>query len=107
MIGIFENVCVETKKWISHDDMMNITVIAESTPGPIAINCATFIGYKQAGVIGSVIATLGVVLPSFIVIFLISMCLDNFMELTLLATGTISLGIFIIKEIGVSGGKRK
>ena len=54
--------------------MMNITVIAESTPGPIAINCATFIGYKQAKVIGSVIATLGVVLPSFIVIFLISMC---------------------------------
>jgi len=85
MIGIFEDVCVERKKWISHDDMMNITVIAESTPGPIAINCATFIGYKQAGFVGSILATFGVVLPSFVVIFLISMCLDNFMELTLVA----------------------
>ena len=100
MIGIFENVCVETKKWISHDDMMNITVIAESTPGPIAINCATFIGYKQAGFIGSVIATFGVVLPSFIVIFLISMCLDNFMELTLVANAfkgiKVGVGIIIV-----------
>lgn len=100
MIGIFENVCVETKKWISHDDMMNITVIAESTPGPIAINCATFIGYKQAKVIGSVIATLGVVLPSFAVIFLISMCLDNFMELTLVANAfkgiKVGVGVVIV-----------
>lgn len=100
MIGIFENVCVETKKWISHDEMMNITVIAESTPGPIAINCATFIGYKQAGLIGSVIATFGVVLPSFIVIFLISMFLDNFMELTLVANAfkgiKVGVGIIIV-----------
>ena len=100
MIGIFEDVCVERKKWISHDDMMNITVIAESTPGPIAINCATFIGYKQAGFMGSVIATFGVVLPSFIVIFLISMCLDNFMELTLVANAfkgiKVGVGIIIV-----------
>ena len=49
MISMIENNCVEKKKWISHDDMMNVTVIAESTPGPIAINCATFVGYRQAG----------------------------------------------------------
>ena len=100
MIGIFEDVCVERKKWISHDDMMNITVIAESTPGPIAINCATFIGYKQAGFVGSILATFGVVLPSFIVIFLISMCLDNFMELTLVANAfkgiKVGVGIIIV-----------
>ena len=47
MLSIIESICVEKKKWITHDDMMNITVIAESTPGPIAINLATFVGYKK------------------------------------------------------------
>ena len=85
MISIIEHNCVEQKKWITHDEMMNITVIAESTPGPIAINCATFTGYKQAGMIGAVAATLGMIVPSFAVIYLISMFLDNFLELTLIA----------------------
>ena len=85
MISMIENSCVEKKKWISHDEMMNVTVIAESTPGPIAINCATFTGYKKAGFAGALVATLGMVVPSFIVIFLISMFLDNFLELTLIA----------------------
>lgn len=49
MISMIENNCVERKQWITHDEMMNVTVIAESTPGPIAINCATFTGYKKAG----------------------------------------------------------
>ncbi len=49
MIALIENACVEKKQWISHDEMMNITVIAESTPGPIAINCATYVGYRQQG----------------------------------------------------------
>ena len=53
MISIIENICVEQKKWITHDEMMNLTIIAESTPGPIAINAATFVGYKQAGIPGS------------------------------------------------------
>ena len=60
MISIIEDNCVEKKKWITHDEMMNVTVIAESTPGPIAINCATFVGYKVAGMMGAVFATLGV-----------------------------------------------
>ena len=52
MISIIENICVERKKWITHEEMMDVTVIAESTPGPIAINCATFVGYKQKGIWG-------------------------------------------------------
>lgn len=48
MLSMIEHHCVEQKQWITHDEMMNITVIAESTPGPIAINCATFTGYRQA-----------------------------------------------------------
>lgn len=82
MIALIENVCVEKKQWITHDDMMNITVIAESTPGPIAINCATFVGYRQKGLKGAVTATLGMVFPSFCILFLISRFLDHFLENT-------------------------
>ena len=81
MLSDIEDNCVEKKKWITHDDMMNLTVIAESTPGPIVINCATFIGYRQAGVIGSIAATIGIVLPSFVVILIISGFLDNFLKI--------------------------
>lgn len=85
MISMIENKCVERKKWITHDEMMEMTVIAESTPGPIAINCATFTGYKKAGFAGAFTATLGMVIPSFAVIYLISMFLDNFLEVTIIA----------------------
>jgi len=100
MISMIENNCVEKKKWITHDDMMNVTVIAESTPGPIAINCATFVGYRQAGFTGALIATLGMVLPSFVVIYAISMFLDNFLEITVIANAfkgiKIAVGFLIL-----------
>ena len=70
MIALIENACVEKKKWITHDEMMNVTVIAESTPGPIAINCATFVGYKQKGWPGAIAAIVGMVFPSFCLVFL-------------------------------------
>ena len=85
MIALIEDICVEKKQWITHDEMMNVTVIAESTPGPIAINCATFVGYKQEGLPGAMAATIGMVLPSFCIIFLISMFLDNFLEIPWIA----------------------
>ena len=85
MIALIENICVEKKHWITHDQMMDITVIAESTPGPIAINCATYVGYIQGGLAGAVLATLGMVMPAFLVIFPISMYLDNFLEIALVA----------------------
>lgn len=84
MVPVIEHACVEQKQWISHDDMMNITVIAESTPGPIAINCATFVGYRQKGLIGAIAATLGIVLPSLMIIFLIALLLDGFLEITVI-----------------------
>lgn len=100
MISIIENNCVQKKKWITHDEMMNVTVIAESTPGPIAINCATFVGYKQAGFIGSLIATFAIVLPSFAVIYIISMMLDNFLEFEIITNAfkgiKIAVGILIL-----------
>lgn len=85
MLSMIEHHCVEQKQWITHDEMMNITVIAESTPGPIAINCATFTGYRQAGFFGALAATLGIVFPSFAVIYVISRFLDHFLEITLIA----------------------
>ena len=100
MLSMIENNCVDHKKWITHDEMMNVTVIAESTPGPIAINCATFTGYKKAGLIGAMAATLGMVIPSFVVIYLISMFLDNFLELAIIANAfkgiKIAVGILIL-----------
>ena len=100
MISMIESRCVEKKKWISHDDMMNITVIAESTPGPIAINCATFVGYEQAGFFGALAATVGIILPSFGVIYGISMLLDNVLEITWIANAfqgiKIAVGILIL-----------
>ena len=85
MISLIEYTCVEKKGWITHDDMMYITVIAESTPGPIAINCSTFVGYRQRGFAGAAAATVGMVLPSFVIIYLISMFLDSFLEISLIA----------------------
>jgi chromate transporter len=100
MLSIIENICVEQKNWITHDEMMNITVIAESTPGPIAINCATFVGYKKGKLTGAVLATLGVAIPSFVIIFAISMFLEDFLEITWIAHAfqgiKIAVGILIL-----------
>lgn len=99
MVPVIESICVEQKHWITHEDMMNVTVIAESTPGPIAINCATFVGFRQAGFPGAVAATVGVVFPSFLIIYIISMFLDSFLEITVIANAfkgiKIAVGLLI------------
>lgn len=100
MISLIENICVENKKWITHDEMMMVTVIAESTPGPIAINCATFVGYKKRKLPGAIAATLGMVLPSFVIIYLISKFLNYFLEITWVANAfkgiKIAVGLLIV-----------
>ena len=78
MIPLIQKEVVDNKKWITDQDILDIIAIAESTPGPIAINSATFIGYRVAGFFGSFFATLGVVIPSFIIIILISFVLRQF-----------------------------
>lgn len=80
MIANFHETIVEKMKWLTEDEFMEIITVAESTPGPIAINVATYVGYKKKGFLGSLFATLGVVLPSFTIIFVISLVLDRFME---------------------------
>ncbi len=81
MIPLIQKEVVETRKWITDDDILEVIAIAESTPGPIAINSATFVGYKVAGVLGSLCATLGVVLPSFTVITIIYYLLREFSDI--------------------------
>ncbi len=99
MLSVIEHTCVTQKQWITHEDLANVTVIAESTPGPVAINCATFVGYKQKGFFGALAATLGVVLPSFVIIFLISLFLDRFLEIAWVASAfrgiRVAVGILI------------
>lgn len=80
MIGQLKDIVVERKKWLTEDELLEICAIAESTPGPVAINLSTYIGYKKHKILGSLVATLGVVLPSFIVIFIISLFLEAFMQ---------------------------
>lgn len=77
MLSLLESECVEKKNWITSDEFSDVVVIAESTPGPIAINCATYTGYRQAGFKGAVVATLGMILPSFLIIWLISLFFEE------------------------------
>ena len=81
MIPLIQKEAVEKKKWITDDDILEIIAIAESTPGPIAINSATFVGYRVAGFLGALAGTLGVVLPSFVLILALSYVLQEFQEL--------------------------
>ena len=109
MIPVIEDICVEKKQWITTEDMVNVTVIAESTPGPIAINCATFVGFKQAKFWGAVAATLGVVMPSFIIIYIISLFFNNLLEFPIVTNAfrgiKIGVGLLIVNA-GINMGKK-
>ena len=81
MIPLIEKEAVNSKQWLTGEELLDVIAIAESTPGPIAINAATFIGKKAGGFSGSLCATLGVVLPSFVIITVISYFLEAFKEI--------------------------
>ena len=104
MLALLENEFVSKKNWLTKDEFLDMTAIAESTPGPIAINSATYIGYKQLGVLGSAFATLGVCLPSFIIIFAISKFFDSFLSLTYVAyafKGIQACVVYLIMNAGI------
>ena len=105
MIALIENEFVEKKKWIEKDEFLDIAAIAESTPGPIAINAATYIGYKNSGIIGSIIATLGICIPSFVIIYAISLFFDAFLSFTLVAYAFKGIQICVIYLILTAGLK--
>ena len=110
MVSLIENELVEKKKWITQDEYYEMLAIAESTPGPIAINSSTYVGYKIAGFWGSVFATIGVSIPSFVIIYVISLFFDRFLEFTIVANAfkgiqacvaylILSAGIKMIKKL--------
>lgn len=81
MIALLEGELISKKGWMDREEFLNMVAIAESTPGPVAINSATYIGYRMAGVPGSAAATVAVCLPSFVIIYLISLFFDRFLSL--------------------------
>ena len=85
MISLIGHEIGEHRRWIGPDELTEVFAIAESTPGPIAVNCATYVGYRREGVAGCVWATLGVVMPSFVIIYAISLFFERFMALSVVA----------------------
>lgn len=85
MIPIIEEEVTKKRKWISEIEIMDILAISESTPGPIAVNTATYVGYKVAGIVGGIIATIGLTIPSFVIIFVISFFYQDFMKWPVIA----------------------
>ena len=104
MIHLLENEFVSKKKWIEEDEFMDLVAIAESTPGPIAINCSTYIGYKKERILGAVLATLGMCIPSFTIIFFISLFFNQFLSIGWVASafkGIQVCVVFLILSAGV------
>ena len=85
MIPIIEEEVTKKRKWISEIEIMDILAISESTPGPIAVNTATYVGYKVAGIVGGIVATIGLTIPSFVIIFVISFFYQDFMKWPVIA----------------------
>ena len=105
MIALLENEFVEKKKYMEKDEFLDMVAIAESTPGPIAINAATYIGYKKAGVIGSVMATVGVCIPSFVIIYAISLFFDAFLSFKLVEYAFRGIQVCVVYLIFSAGLK--
>lgn len=93
MIPLIKEKFVENKNWLSESEFLDILAIAESSPGPIAINMSTYIGYKKYGLKGALMATFGVVLPSFVCIFIISLFFDNLLSISVVKNAFIGIRI--------------
>lgn len=105
MAALLEHEFVEKKKWISKEEFMDMVAIAESTPGPVAINSATFIGYKTEGVLGALLATVAVSIPSFVIIYLISLVFDRFLSLSYVAYAFKGIQVGVVYLIFSAGIK--
>lgn len=105
MIALLENEFVSKKEWIEKDEFLDMVAIAESTPGPIAINAATYIGYKMLGFLGSLTATVAVCIPSFVIIYAISLFFDAFLSFTLVAYAFRGIQVCVIWLILSAGLK--
>ena len=105
MIALLENEFVSKKEWIEKDEFLDMVAIAESTPGPIAINAATYIGYKMLGFLGSFTATVAICIPSFVIIYAISLFFDAFLSITLVSYAFRGIQVCVIWLILSAGLK--
>ena len=105
MIALLENEFVEKKKYVDKEEFLDMVAIAESTPGPIAINAATYLGYKQLGFLGSLVATAAICIPSFVIIFAISLFFDAFLSFTLVEYAFKGIQVCVIYLIFSAGLK--
>ena len=105
MIALLENEFVSKREWIEKDEFLDMVAIAESTPGPIAINAATYIGYKMLGFLGSFTATVAVCIPSFVIIYAISLFFDAFLSITLVSYAFRGIQVCVIWLILSAGLK--
>lgn len=105
IIALLENEFISRRGWIEHDEFMDVVAIAESTPGPIAINVATYIGYKLKGFFGAAVATVGMCLPSFVIMYLVSLFYEQFMNITLVAAAFKGVQICVVYLIASAGLK--
>ena len=105
MVALLEHEFVEVKQWIAKDEFLDMVAIAESTPGPMAVNSATYIGYQIDGTAGAAASTLAVCIPSFCVIYLISLFFDRFLQLSLVAAAFKGVQVCVIYLIFSAGLK--
>ena len=103
MIALLEEEFIQRRRWLDKDEFLDMTAIAESTPGPVAINSATYLGYKLAGVPGAAVATVAVCLPSFLIIYAISLFFEQFTQLTVIANAFKGLQVCVIYLIFSAG----
>ena len=103
MLALLEHEFVEKKEWLNREEFLDMAAVAESTPGPIAVNAATYIGYKTAGVFGALVATAALRLPSFIIIYLISLFLDAFLSLKIVACAFSGIRVGVVYLIFSAG----
>ena len=105
MIALLENEFVSKREWIEKDEFLDMVAIAASTPGPIAINAATYIGYKMLGFLGSFTATVAVCIPSFVIIYAISLFFDALLSITLVSYAFRGIQVCVIWLILSAGLK--
>ena len=103
MIALLEEEFIQRRKWLDKDEFLDMTAIAESTPGPVAINSATYLGYKLAKVPGAAPATVAVCLPSFLIIYAISLFFEQFTQLTVIANAFKGIQVCVIYLIFSAG----
>ena len=103
MIALLENEFIEKKKWIDREEFLNMVAVAESTPGPVAVNSATYIGYRVGGAAGAALSTLAVSIPSFVIIYLISLFFDKFLSLTYVAYAFKGIQVCVVYLIASAG----